>query len=266
MNETIQRIITDPHNDIIRLAYADELEDNGEHGHAKFIRYSLDNDRCLTKECKHNHYEWKGEYGENMRWLESPEGVAVYGEPRFGAGLMIRKLDGCIVNISRGLPYQILCTFEEWYVSACKSCVSYNAEMVEIFGPGHTIKPRKQCKYCRGTGKIPGFAFAACEKWPLTDMCLTGYGGIKTSQNGLFDFLNITKGLPSEILRVTKHVPVTFIDSKIASLALSSLLIDYGRILAGFDPIGQAAYANEPPSADPNSAPSASQAIADPPG
>lgn len=59
---------------------------------------------------------------------------------------------------------------------------------------------------------------------------------------------------------------ITYQTAELAYDALSYAAVDYGRILAGFDPIGQAAYANEPPSADPNSAPSASQAIADPPG
>lgn len=243
MNELIHAIITNPFDDLPRLIYADEIEESNPR-YAEFIRLQIEQ----------TNYEQNTAFPRKRDWDREERIAGLFKEIRLNSSRYIKT---CLKTPTRKGVFSIPTygLVKRGFLDAvCMPCNSWIAHSGS-----------------RGLGRI------LCELQPITRVVFTdrihtsfNSNGGKSDRFGWGAYLDGRYQGPGSIpdclfkyMNSKGKSRITYQTAELAYDALSYAAVDYGRILAGFEPIGQVAYAGEPLSADPHSAPSASQAIAD---
>lgn len=160
-------ILREPACDLVRLAYADELDAAGECERAEFIRVQIEMEKfscihddiltssgrckigtCLRCDLKERNWELLGPHEEGC-----------YGENWFKwFGNEFPNVN--IVNCRRGFVDSVAMTMRQFMGGECRH-------------RPQSLPRHLRCQDCNGTGRTPGLASVICAKWPVTEIRLT---------------------------------------------------------------------------------------------
>ena len=185
----LHAVLANPKYDIVRLVYADALEEAGDGDRAEFIRVQItlanqrnpkrrppaskENDRVQDRLEKRINVLWRG--GINFIFQDEMcnlfEGsVATVVDPRW------RPQGRSVFLVERGFVSSVRCSLAAWRGEECEKCS----------GAGHYHDHfRTQCLDCHGTGRTPGHGPEIVARHPVervefTDAVIHPSGGNDT--------------------------------------------------------------------------------------
>lgn len=176
----LHAVLANPEYDIVRLVYADALEEAGDGERAEFIRVQItlanqrnpkrrppaskENDRVQDRLEKRINVLWRG--GINFIFQDEMcnlfEGsVATVVDPRW------RPQGRSVFLVERGFVSSVRCSLAAWRGEECELCrgQGMNDYYSDIDGRGIMSLP---CIKCRGTRRIPGHGAETVAKHPVT--------------------------------------------------------------------------------------------------
>ncbi len=194
----LQAILDDPEDLGARLVYADWLEEQGQGERAEFIRVQLrlaelrdqgchEGETCnVTGICAECNRDVEAEpLRRRERELFANSGP-LWWNPLPGsyratesADISITTAEGWKYLVRRGFVEEVHCRLEDWVGGECrrKTCHS-GTVMTNALGT-------RRCKYCRGTGRIPGHGAAIMKCQPVTKVATEK----KPYHNSMYDWV-----------------------------------------------------------------------------
>lgn len=163
-------ILADPADDTVRLAYADHLDETGEHDRAEFIRVqvelaavgAMESVRGKLATLRRRERELLVAVADELR-PAVPYSWAVFTEPR-------DRCDTPYSVVSRGFVSQVACNFATLFGGPCGVCRG-RGELDESSAFGTC---QVQCSDCDGKGHTQGVAAELFRRHPVQGVTLVG--------------------------------------------------------------------------------------------
>ena len=182
MTDLLRAILERPHDDMLRLVYADALEERGEAERSEFIRVQVtlalmhqdDDDGCddcrkrdalrrrenellnnANSSDEANIWKW---IGPALELVTSPGGIED-NAPAY------RSDDGGRVLFRRGFVASVSCRLEDWIGQWCWKCRDPDSA---IFVGGKPV-----CPACNGIGRIGAHGIEIVKAQPVTEVLVT---------------------------------------------------------------------------------------------
>lgn len=168
----LREIVANPARDVLRLAYADAIEERrrpGDEAFAEFVRAQIRIAQLETG-CPNSIRQPTYDRDEYIALQSRERELWPAVRPVFEGGGVVPYLDSNLDwPVARSLPYVIMlrgfpavarCTLAEWQGGACDACM-------DDAGPGRTYTRISGCTLCHGTGHIPGIGPRLAQRWPV---------------------------------------------------------------------------------------------------
>lgn len=179
----LREIVANPASDVLRLAFADAIEERrgpGDEAWAAFVRVQVriaqletgcpnsirqptfDRDEYLALQARER------ELWPAVRPVFEGDGI----EPCYQTGLMVRQMpDGEIVPqstvlVSRGFPAVVRCTLAEWRGGECGECGGDGWEKEDESDDDDFATITGDCPDCV-KGRIPAIGPRLAQRWPI---------------------------------------------------------------------------------------------------